>query len=184
MIKAKIYLSNLAKYIEGNENGKWLHLPMDSEKLNEVFNTIVGKDQESIILDYDAQFKISEWENVFSLNEFLQNMDENGVDDLTAKIIFKIADSKEEAMEKLESGCYTIIDVDSVSYGWSASLNSEKLYGMVLNEEGYNNLFEKPIPEDMIDYINFEQVWTALSINDGRQEITIDNNTYLVAIRF
>lgn len=184
MIKAKIYLSNLAKYTEGNENGKWLQLPMESEKLNEVFNTIVGKNQESIILDYDASFEISEWENVFSLNEFLQDMDENGVDDLTAKIIFKIADSKEEAMEKLESGCYTIIDVDNVSYGWSTSLNSEKLYGMVLNEEGYNNLFEKPIPEDMIDYINFEQVWTALSINDGWQEITIDNNTYLVAIRF
>ena len=184
MIKAKIYLSNLAKYTEGNENGKWLQLPMESEKLNEVFNTIVGKNQESIILDYDASFEISEWENVFSLNEFLQDMDENGVDDLTAKIIFKIADSKEEKMEKLESGCYTIIDVDNVSYGWSTSLNSEKLYGMVLNEEGYNNLFEKPIPEDMIDYINFEQVWTALSINDGWQEITIDNNTYLVAIRF
>ena len=184
MTKAKIYLSNLAKYTEGNENGKWLQLPMESEKLHTIFNTIVGKNQESIILDYDAPFEISEWENVFSLNEFLQDMDENGVDDLTAKIIFKIADSKEEAMEKLESGCYTIIDVDNVSYGWSTSLNSEELYGMVLNEEGYNNLFEKPIPEDMIDYINFEQVWTALSINDGWQEITIDNNTYLVAIRF
>lgn len=184
MIKAKIYLSNLEKHIEENENGKWLALPMEFEKLNKVFNTIVGKGQESIILDYNAPFEISEWENVFSLNEFLQDINENGADDLTAKIIFKIADSKEEAMEKLESGCYTIINVDSVSYGWNTSLNSEEIYGMVLNEEGYNNLFEKPIPEDMIDYINFEQVWTALSINDGWEEITIDNNTYLVTTRF
>lgn len=184
MTKVKIYLSNLAKYIEGNENGKWLALPMDSEKLNKVFNTIVGKGQESIILDYDASFEISEWENVFSLNEFLQDINENEVDDLTTKIIFKIADSKEEAMEKLESGCYTILDVDSVSYGWDTSLNSEEIYGMVLNEEGYNNLFETPIPEDMIDYINFEQVWTALSVNDEWEEITIDNNTYLVTTKF
>ena len=184
MMKVKIYLSNLRKYTEGNENGKWLQLPMESKKLNEVFNTIVGKNQESIILDYDAPFEISEWENVFSLNEFLQNINENEIDDLTARIIFKIADSKEEAMEKLESGCYTIINVDSVSQGWSCPLNPEELYGMVLNEEGYNNLFEEPIPEDMIDYIDFSQVWTALSVNDGWQAVTINNETYLVTTNF
>lgn len=184
MLKVKIYLSNLRKYTEGNENGKWLHLPMESEKLHTFFNAIVGKNQESIILDYDAPFEISEWENVFSLNEFLQDINENGVDDLTARIIFKIADSKEEAMEKLESGCYTIIDVDSVSQRWSCSLNLEELYGMVLNEVGHNNLFEEPIPDDMIDYIDFEQVWTTLSINDGWQAVTINNETYLVTTRF
>lgn len=184
MMKVKIYLSNLRKYTEGNENGKWLQLPMESEKLNEVFNTIVGKNQESIILDYDAPFEISEWENVFSLNEFLQNINENGVDDLTARIIFKIADSKEEAMEKLESECYTIIDVDSVSQKWSCALDPEELYGMVLNEVGYNNLFEEPIPDDMVDYINFKQVWTALSVNNGWQAVTIDNGTYLVTTNF
>lgn len=36
----------------------------------------------------------------------------------------------------------------------------------------------------MIDYINFEQVWTALSVNDGWQDVTIDNKTYLVTTRF
>ena len=184
MLKVKIYLSNLAKYTEGNENGKWLQLPMESEKLHTFFNAIVGKNQETIILDYDAPFEISEWENVFVLNDFLQDINENGVDDLTARIIFKIADSKEEAMKKLESGCYTVIDVDDVSYGWNTTLNSEELYGMVLNEVGYNNLFEEPIPDDMIDYIDFEQVWTALSINDGWQEITVDNKTYLVTTNF
>ena len=184
MLKVKIYLSNLAKYAEGNENGKWLQLPIESEKLHKVFNAIVGNGQESIILDYDAPFEISEWENVFVLNEFLQDINENGIDDLTVKIIFKIADSKEEAMENLESGCYTVIDVDSISQGWSCALNSEELYGMVLNEEGYNNLFKEPIPDDMIDYINFEQVWIALSVNDGWQAVTLDNNTYLVTTNF
>lgn len=184
MMKVKIYLSNLAKYTEGNENGKWLQLPMESEKLHSVFNVVVGNGQESIILDYDAPFEISEWENIFALNDFLQDINENEVDDLTAEIIFKIADSKEEAMEKLESECYTIIDVDSVSQGWSCTLNSEELYGMVLEEEGYNNLFGEPIPNDMIDYINFEQIWTALSINNGWQDVTIDNKTYLVTTRF
>lgn len=101
MMKVKIYLSNLRKYTEGNENGKWLQLPMESEKLHTIFNTIIGKNQESIILDYDAPFEISEWENVFSLNEFLQNINENEIDDLTARIIFKIADSKRGSNGKI-----------------------------------------------------------------------------------
>lgn len=183
MLKIRIYLSNLAKYTEGNENGEWLSLPMESDKLDNIYNAIVGKNQESIIFDYDAPFYISEFENVFSLNEFLQDINENGVDDLTVKIIFEIADSKDEAIEKLENGCYIIVDVDSVSNGWSTALDNEEIYGMVLNEEGYNNLFEEPIPDDMIDYINFEQVWTALSINDGWQAVTINNETYLVTTR-
>ncbi len=183
MLKIRIYLSNLAKYTEGNENGKWLSLPMESDKLDSIYNVIVGNNQESIILDYDAPFHISEFENVFSLNEFLQEINENGVDDLTVKIIFEVADSKEEAMKKLESGCYTIVDVDSVSNGWSTALDNEEIYGMVLNEEGFNNLFIEPIPEDMIDYMDFSQIYTTLSINDGWREVKINGNTYLVTIR-
>ena len=50
----KIYLSNLSRYIEGRENGRWLQLPMDSDKLQSIYNDIVGKNQEHIILDHDA----------------------------------------------------------------------------------------------------------------------------------
>lgn len=184
MMKVKIYLSNLRKYTEGNENGKWLQLPMESEKLHTIFNAIVGKNEEWIILDTDAAFFISEYDNIFELNDLLKNFNESGIDDTTVKIVCRVSDTKEEALEKLESGCYTIIDVDDVSYGWSTTLNSEELYGMVLNEVGYNNLFEESIPDDMIDYINFEQVWTALSINDGWQAVTINNKTYLVTTYF
>lgn len=55
---------------------------------------------------------------------------------------------------------------------------------MVLNECGYNNLFSQPIPEEMIDYINFEQVWRDLSINDGWQSVTVNDVTYLVTTKF
>lgn len=184
MTKVKIYLSNLRNYTEGNENGKWLQLPMESEKLHKVFNAIVGKDEEWIILDTDAPFFISEYDDIFELNDLLEDFNENVIDDITVKLVCRVSDTKEEALERLETGRYTIIDVDDVSYEWNTTLNSEELYGMVLNEVGYNNLFEEPIPDDMIDYINFEQVWTALSINDGWQAVTINNNTYLVTTYF
>ena len=54
-----IYLSNLARYTEGRENGRWLQLPMESAQLEKVFTEIVGQNQEHIILDYNAPFEIS-----------------------------------------------------------------------------------------------------------------------------
>ena len=178
----RIYLSNLAKYTEGRENGKWILLPMEQSRLTEIYNTIVGEGQEGIILDYNAPFVISEFENVFKLNEDLNDINML-FDETVERIIFHVADTKEEAFEALQEGNFTIINVNEVAENWSASLNSEELYGMVLNEEGFNNLFSQPIPEEMIDYIDFAQIWTCLSINAGRQAVTIDGNTYLITLQ-
>lgn len=183
MMKVRIYLSNLRKYTEGNENGKWLQLPMESEKLHTIFNAIVGKDEEWIILDTDAPFFISEYDDIFELNDLLEKFNENGIDDVTVKLICRVSDTKEEALERLETGSYIVIDVDAVSSTWMSGIDYEELYGMVLNEEGYNNLFKEPIPEDMIDYIDFSQVWTDLSVSDGWQAVTVNNETYLVTTR-
>lgn len=101
MTKVKIYLSNLRKYTEGNENGKWLQLPMESEKLHTIFNAIVGKNEEWIILDTDAAFFISEYDNIFELNDLLKNFNESGIDDTTVKIVCRVSDTKEEALKKI-----------------------------------------------------------------------------------
>lgn len=53
---------------------------------------------------------------------------------------------------------------------------------MVLNEMGFNNLFSQPIPAEMIDYIDFAQIWTCLSINNGWQVVNVDGNTYLITL--
>lgn len=178
-----IYLSNLARYTEGKENGRWLQLPMESAKLEKVFAEIVGKDQEHIILDYNAPFEVSEYENIFSLNEFMEILKECGLDEDGLKAIFSIADTKEEAIKAIENGNYTIIDVDAVIEGWATCFVDDDILGRVLHEEGYNNLFESPIPEEMLDYMNWENIYNCLSINDGWQRVTIDNNDYLVTVR-
>ena len=95
-----IYLSNLARYTEGKENGRWLQLPMESTRLEKVFAEIVGKDQEHIILDYKAPFEISEYENIFALNEFMGTLEDCGLDEDGLKAIFAVADTKEEKGSK------------------------------------------------------------------------------------
>lgn len=178
----KIYLSNLSKYIEGRENGRWLQLPMDQDKLESIYNDIIGKNQEHIILDYDALFNISEYENIFALNEILENISDCGLDDDMLMALFKVNSDRDEVLEVIEDGAYNIINVDEVSSGWSAALDREEIFGMVLNEEGYNNLFSQPIPEEMIDYMDFAQIYTCLSVNDGWQPVDVGNVTYLVRI--
>lgn len=178
----KIYLSNLSKYIEGRENGRWLQFPMDQDKLESIYNDIIGKNQEHIILDYDAPFNISEYENIFALNEILENISDCGLDDDMLMALFKVNSDRDEVLEVIEDGAYNIINVDEVSSGWSAALDREEIFGMVLNEEGYNNLFSQPIPEEMIDYMDFAQIYTCLSVNDGWQPVDVGNVTYLVRI--
>lgn len=176
----KIYLSNLARYTEGRENGKWLQLPMESDKLQSIFNEIVGKNQEWIILDYDAPFDISEYENIFVLNDMLETILESGVNESELKALFKANPNRDEVLEAIKNGTYSIINVDKVSVGWNISLDSKTLYGMVLEDQGYNDLFSQPIPEDMYDYMDFEQIYTCLSINDGWQPVDVGNITYLI----
>lgn len=182
-MKISIYLSNLARFTEGRENGRWLQLPMNPDYLKKVFNDIVGENQEWIILDYNAPFEISEYENVFALNEFVENINECGIDDDDVlKAILTVADSKEDALEAIEDGTFSIVNVDEVSKDWSCPIDYEELFGMVLNEAGFNNLFSESIPEEMYDYINFSQIWTALSVNDGWQPVDVNNVTYLVTL--
>lgn len=176
----KIYLSSLSRYVEGRENGRWLELPMDSDKLQSIYNDIVGKNQEHIILDYDAPFDISEYENIFTLNETMENLSDCGLDDDMLTALFKVNPDRDEVLEAIENGAYTIVNVDEVSAGWNISFDREEIFGMVLNEEGYNNLFSQPIPEEMIDYIDFAQIYTCLSVNDGWQPVDVGNVIYLV----
>lgn len=176
----KIYLSNLAKYIEGRENGRWLQLPMDTEKLQSIYNDIVGENQEHIILEYDAPFDIDEYENIFILNQDLENLSDCGLDDDMLMALFKVNQDRDEVLEAIENETFDIINVDEVSAGWNVSFDREEIFGMVLNEEGYNNLFSQPIPEEMIDYMDFAQIYTCLSVNDGWQPVDVGYVTYLV----
>lgn len=158
----KIYLANLASYVEGREDGRWLQLPMQQDKLQTVYNEIVGENQEHIILDYTAPFDIAEYENIFDLNNKLENLKECEVDDSMLEEIFKFNPDYKEVITAIESGNFDVVNVDEVSEGWSTSLDPDELFGMVLNETGYNNLFSQPIPEEMIDYIDFGQIFTCL----------------------
>lgn len=65
---------------------------------------IVGKNQEHIILDYDAPFDISEYKNIFMLNETLENISDCGLEDDMLTALFKVNSDRDEVMEAIENG--------------------------------------------------------------------------------
>lgn len=86
----RIYLTNLAKYNNGMLVGKWLELPLDEEKLGKELREILGNDEECFITDYEAAFKIGEYENVFELNEFAEDLEK--LDEYDQEKIFYLLD--------------------------------------------------------------------------------------------
>ena len=67
----KIYLTNLGKYNEGYLVGEWVHLPISSEDLKEVFDRIGINEEyeEFFITDYECDiFKIHEYDSISYLN--------------------------------------------------------------------------------------------------------------------
>ena len=75
----KIYVANLAKYVEGHLVGSWLNLPMDPDDLQKEINNILGSDEEHAIHDYEATFRINEYSNIFHLNQIAE-LDEPDLD--------------------------------------------------------------------------------------------------------
>jgi len=72
----KIFITNLAKYNEGVLKGEWVCLPMRERKLQSRINNILGTDEELFITDYEAPFRIEEYDNISDLNEFAENLGE------------------------------------------------------------------------------------------------------------
>lgn len=83
----KIYVANLAKYNEGILKGEWLQLPMDSDELQEAISNVLGTDEEYAIHDYDAPFEVSEYEDIFALNELAQDLEAISEDEEIVSII-------------------------------------------------------------------------------------------------
>ena len=106
MAVMSVFITNLGKYNEGELVGKWIDLPIDEEDLNKAFKEIGINEEyeEYFITDYESEYgiKIDEYENIYKLNEKLQELENEDSDKICAM---------------LESGWYSDIDevIDNVN---------------------------------------------------------------------
>lgn len=122
MKKISIYLTNLKKYNEGELCGQWVKLPVDDDfekAFEEIGITNEDGDQvsEYFITDYEAPFKIGEYEDIFQLNEFAEEYE--GLQDWEKDIVDILANRHCEYSEAIPLiddctvyyDCYSMADV-------------------------------------------------------------------------
>ena len=124
----KIYITNLGKYNEGELVGKWVELPC--EDLDEVLKEIEVADgtayEEYAIHDYESDIEglnIGEYDNIFSLNEIAEKLNE--LSDYDKKWFEAYLDASGEdlltALEQFEdhSSFYADMTLEEIFIKWS-----------------------------------------------------------------
>lgn len=110
MMNIKVYVSNLAKYNAGELNGQWTTLPVDDvnkdilDKLDLGGDSKHGYYDEWFISDYEAPFKISEYADLYQLNELAKSFEDNNIE--TLEDVYNFLDDKER------TGCEEVYPFD------------------------------------------------------------------------
>ena len=160
------YITNLGKYNEGALVGEYLKFPTTSEEVQAILKRI-GIDgvryEEIFITDYDGDMpelyaNFGEYESIDELNylaSLLSEMDENDLEKFEA-----VLDTGEHSGSVKE-----LINL-------TQNLDCFEFYSGITSEEelGRMNIQEFdaiPIPEHLIDYIDYEAYGRDVRINEG-----------------
>lgn len=112
-MEIKVYVQNLAKYVSGRHKGRWITLPMGEEELEKIKQDILGNDEELLISDYEAPFKIGEYDRLEKLNEYAQILNDINEEGYIIEAIMKACDTcidMETRFEWLENHEFTIYE--------------------------------------------------------------------------
>lgn len=103
----KAYVTNLAKYTEGQLVGKWLEFPIDEDDFIKELESIgVSEDEEWFITDYDSEKgkpyeALGEYPSIDNLNEFAELEEDEEFNALMEVV------SYQEAKDIYENESYT-----------------------------------------------------------------------------
>ena len=162
----KAYITNLGKYNEGALVGEYLKFPTTTEEVQALLKRI-GIDgvryEEIFITDYDGDMpelyaNFGEYESIDELNylaSLLSEMDENDLEKFEA-----VLDTGEHSGSVKE-----LINL-------TQNLDCFEFYSGITSEEELGRMYIQefdaiPIPEHLIDYIDYEAYGRDVRINEG-----------------
>lgn len=141
-MEVKVFLTNLGKYNEGQLIGKWVEMPIDEDELEEVLESIGINEEyeEFFITDYEAPFKIGEYDSIESINEKIEAYED---------ALESVCD--EDALEALLDEGYSLDEI--VGYDYCIHYNVNDMSDIAYNyvNECYN-VDEMPLG----NYIDYE----------------------------
>lgn len=154
----EICIENLGLYNEGILSFEWVQLPTSEEELKQVLKRIgINKTHEEwFIADYSAPFKIDEYDNIFELNELVEELE-----DIDENILTGIIDAGYELRDAIEianKGDYYYIKADDetdLAYNYI-----DEVYGDVSNMD----------KETLASYFDYEAFGRDLSYDFTQTE--------------
>lgn len=154
-----------------NDTDFALILPMEESELVKKLN----RNHEYIIITHNGMLDCGEYTNIEELNMFLLDCKDNGVEKETLGILSKVCSDWKDVRTLVETESYTIFDTSEIDE-WA--INGEEAYGRYMYDLGFNT-FGCDIPEELEDYINWDQNWFTLE-SVGWSTVRYNGNEYIV----
>jgi len=155
----RVYITDLGAYNAGRLRGEWFELGvMDNDELEAKIKDMLKYGEEWAIHDYELPFKIEEYESIFKLNSFIEELDRLSEYEqvLALWLVSDYQESYEDAIDRARSGDYYIREADSLEE--VAEEEIEELYNIPKGLEYY------------IDYSRYAddmaQDWCKFELND------------------
>jgi hypothetical protein len=164
-LKMRVCVRNITRF-----NEKWFNLPISDQELNEFLH---NGNHEYIIVDHELPFECSEYANITELNEIYEQLTELNFDITEIKALFKFADNTKETLQDIINGDYDILEITDKN-----KLLDESDFAWELYKNEYYLKHIGIIPENLIDYIEWEVVWRDYEIGEGWREVIINEDDY------
>lgn len=169
----RVYVVNLYAYNCGALVGEWIDLPTSDDELRERIERIVAAypgGEEVAIHDYEAPWpwRIDEHENIFTLNEKVEEINNLNEDEQTAvvAVITATGYDVDEALRIVKDGAYQLYFCDSL---------------IELAEEFVDEGLFGDIPDSIRPYIDYEAIARDLRI-DGYVEVEVDGRSVVICV--
>lgn len=171
----ELWVENLARcYAEGNLIGKWIFLPQDPQKLEEILQTILGESEKLSIGNFDISKQynfypkdfVATYSNISDLNAIAHLIEKTSVD--TEVIDLYMLKHGNLTLYELGNLLMQLNEIPYNKYEFQGleeytELSAEEKYGYTkLNENGtYKRLEEMKLQ----DYVNYEKIGSDDSLS-------------------
>ncbi|MCY9738193.1 antirestriction protein ArdA [Paenibacillus alvei] len=162
-MEIRIYIADLEAYNNGELSGEWVTLPMDSDELEEVINKHTRNGQHDYAIhDYEAPFKISEYQNLQKLNETMEEIQACNVDEDVMKAIIETMSTLEEAIQIANDGDYMVF--------WDC----DDMGDVAANYLEESDIFDS-MPDNLRGYFDYEKYGRDMEIEGSFTQFNCSN---------
>jgi antirestriction protein len=171
----RVYVANLGKYVKGDLVGAWLDLPAAHNEIQDFLKTKVGLNrqyEEYGVHDYDSDFSLSEYENIYALNMLAVVLEQMSETEKGLAVAYCDYNGHKDALSAINV-CMQVSELSYVQIDANTWGSKEEKLGYKLLDE-INTDIKAALEQCKLgnnlsayDYFNFEAFGRDASVNDG-----------------